>query len=68
MHIKFYISSYCLSLWGREWKITVHDHDSNSELIYKDSEAAVNFIYVISNLKLIFQDKYILYFDIQETI
>jgi hypothetical protein len=68
MHIKFYISSYCLSLWGREWKITVHDHDSNSELIYKDSEAAVNFIYVISNLKLLFWDKYVLYFDIQETI
>jgi len=68
MHIQCYISSYCLSLWGRERKITVHDHNSNSELIYKDFEAAVKFIYVILNLKLLFWDKYILYFDIQETI
>jgi hypothetical protein len=54
MHIKFYICLYCLSLWGREWKITVHDHNSKSELIYKDFKAAVNFIYVILNLKLLF--------------
>jgi len=68
MHVKCYISSYCLSLWGREWKITVHDHNSNSELIYKDFEAAVKCIYVILNLRLLFWDTYILYFDIQETI
>jgi hypothetical protein len=67
MHIKCYISSYCLSLWGREWKITVHDHNSNSELNYKDFEAAVYVSYVILNLKFLFWNKYALYFDIQET-
>jgi hypothetical protein len=50
-----------------QWKITVHDHNSISKLIYKDFEAAVNFSYVILNLKLLFWEKYVLYFGFQGT-